>query len=116
MCKECAQERKLQVKLEEKRDVEDFIGYIEDYFRLNSSDEQKGIRGLYQAFKKQKSHRQIILIRIRSACLSPSTAMVYLPPLILGATGENKTNASATIIFLFIFLRKQRVIMYTPAV
>ena len=32
VCKECAQERGLQIKLEEERDVENFIDYVEDYF------------------------------------------------------------------------------------
>ena len=29
VCKECAQERELQIKLEEERDVENFIDYVE---------------------------------------------------------------------------------------
>ena len=32
VCKECSQERELQIKLEEERDVEKFIDYVEDYF------------------------------------------------------------------------------------
>ena len=28
MCKECAQERELEIKLEEERDVENFIDYV----------------------------------------------------------------------------------------
>ena len=28
VCKECAQERELQIKLEEERDVENFIDYV----------------------------------------------------------------------------------------
>ena len=43
VCKECAQERELQIKLEEEIDVEKFIDYVEDYFQLTPSDEQKGI-------------------------------------------------------------------------
>ena len=31
-------------KLEEERDVERFIDYVEDYFQLTPSDEQKGVR------------------------------------------------------------------------
>ena len=32
--KECAQEKELQIKSEEKRDVENFIDYVEAYFQL----------------------------------------------------------------------------------
>ena len=45
-------------KLEEKRDVENLIYYVEDYFDLTPSDEQKGIRGLHEDFKKQTCNRQ----------------------------------------------------------
>ena len=45
-------------KLEEERDVEKFIDYVEDYFQLTPPDKQKGERELYQDFKKQTSHRQ----------------------------------------------------------
>ena len=34
VCKECAQERELQIKLEEERDVEMLIDCVEDYFQL----------------------------------------------------------------------------------
>ena len=44
MCKYCAQERKLQMKLEEERDVENFVDYVEACFQLTPSDEQKGVR------------------------------------------------------------------------
>ena len=37
--KECAQERELQIKLEEERDVEKFIDCVEDYFQLTPTDE-----------------------------------------------------------------------------
>ena len=40
VCKECAQERELQIKLEEERDVENFIDYVEAYFQLTPSDVQ----------------------------------------------------------------------------
>ena len=36
VCKEFAQERDLQIKLEEKRDVENFVDYNEDYFQLTA--------------------------------------------------------------------------------
>ena len=52
MCKYCAQERDLQIKLEEERDVENSIDYVEANFQLNPSDEQKGIKELYQDFNK----------------------------------------------------------------
>ena len=58
MCKECAQDRELQIKLEEERDVEKFIDYVEDYFQLTPPEKQKGVRGLYEDSKKQTSHRQ----------------------------------------------------------
>ena len=38
VCKKCAQERELQINLEDKRDVENFIDYAEDYFRLTPPD------------------------------------------------------------------------------
>ena len=44
VCKECAQDRELHIKLEEERDVEKFVGYVEEYFQLTPSDEYKGIR------------------------------------------------------------------------
>ena len=53
MCKECAQERDLQIKLEEEIDVEHFVVFFWAYFRLTPSDEQKGIREPHEDFKKQ---------------------------------------------------------------
>ena len=58
VCTEQAQERELQIKLEEERDVENFFDYVEDYFQPTPSDEQKGVRGLYDDFKKQGYKRQ----------------------------------------------------------
>ena len=58
VCKECAQERELQIKLEEERDVENFIDYVEAYFQLTPPDEQKGVRELYEDFNKQTYNRQ----------------------------------------------------------
>ena len=55
---ECAQERDLQIKLEEGKEQENLVDYVQGYFQLTTSYEQKGIRELYQDFKKQKSHRQ----------------------------------------------------------
>ena len=58
VCKGCAQERELQIKLEEERDVEKFIDYVEDYFQLTPPDEQKGVRELHEDFNKQTYNRQ----------------------------------------------------------
>ena len=38
VCKECAHERSLQIKLEEERDVVNFIDYIEACFQFTPSD------------------------------------------------------------------------------
>ena len=38
VCKECAQERELQIKLEQERDVEKSIDCIEAYFQLTPPD------------------------------------------------------------------------------
>ena len=56
--KECAQERELQIKLEEERDVEKDIDCVEAYFQLTPSDEQKVVRELYEDFNKQTYNRQ----------------------------------------------------------
>ena len=58
VCKECAQQRELQIKLEEERDVENFFEYVEDYFQLTPPDKQKGVRELYEDFKKQGHNRK----------------------------------------------------------
>ena len=58
VCKECAQERELQIKLEEERDVENFIDCVEAYFQLTSPDEQKVVRELYENYNKQTYNRQ----------------------------------------------------------
>ena len=58
VCRECAQERELQIKLEEERDIENFIGYVEAYFQLTPPDEQKGVRELHEDFNKQTYYRQ----------------------------------------------------------
>ena len=39
-------------KIREEIDMGKFIDYVEDYFQLPPSDEQKGIRELYQDFNK----------------------------------------------------------------
>ena len=38
LCKECAQERELQIKLEQERYVEKFIDCVEAYFQLTQPD------------------------------------------------------------------------------
>ena len=50
--------RELKIKLEEERDVETFIDYVEAYFQLTPSDEQKGVGELHEDFKKQKYNHQ----------------------------------------------------------
>ena len=58
VCKDCAQERELQIKLEEERDVENFINYVENYFQLTPSNEQKGVRELHEDINKQTYNRK----------------------------------------------------------
>ena len=78
VCKDCAQERELQIKLEEERYVENFFDYVEAYFQLTSPDKQKGVRELYDDFKKQGYKRQttshqdsfIMCISEHSNCLA----------------------------------------------
>ena len=55
LCKECAQEKELQIKLEEERDMENFNEYVEAYIQLTPVDEQKGVRELHEDFNKQTS-------------------------------------------------------------
>ena len=45
-------------KLEEERDVENFIDYVEAYFQLTPSDEQNGVRELNQYFNTQTYKHQ----------------------------------------------------------
>ena len=58
VCKEFAQERELHIQLEEERDVENFIDYVEAYFQLTPSSEQKGVRELHEDFKKKTYNHQ----------------------------------------------------------
>ena len=58
MCKECAQERELKIKLEQERYVENFIDYVEAYFQLTPPDEQKGVRELHEDSNKHTYNRQ----------------------------------------------------------
>ena len=53
ICKECTQERELQIKLEEKRDQEDFVDYLEAYSWLTLSDEQKLLMEMHEEFNKK---------------------------------------------------------------
>ena len=53
VCKECAQERELQIKLEQERDVEKSIDCVETYFQLTPPDEHKVVREIYEDFNKQ---------------------------------------------------------------
>ena len=59
-----------------KRDVENFVDCVEAYFQITTLDKQKVIRELHEDFKKKHITVKQLLIRIHSACLSPSTAMV----------------------------------------
>ena len=52
VCKYFAQEMELQIKLEEEQYVEIFFDYVEAYFQLTPSDEQKVIREMHEEFKK----------------------------------------------------------------
>ena len=38
VCKQCSQEMDLKIKLEEERDIGNFIDYVEAYFQLTSPD------------------------------------------------------------------------------
>ena len=53
LCKECAQERELQIKLKYEQYVENFFDYVEANFQLTPPDEQKGVRELHEDFNKQ---------------------------------------------------------------
>ena len=53
MCRKCAQETALQIKLEEERDQEKLIYFVEDYCELTPTYEQKGTRKLYHDFNTQ---------------------------------------------------------------
>ena len=106
VCNECAQERELQIKLEEERDLENFIGCVEAYFQLTPPDEQKGVRELHEDFNKQTYKRKTTYNQ-DSFCMSISDNSNGLSSTIeFKCNKKNKTNASATIIFLFIFLSK----------
>ena len=71
MCKYCAQERELRIKLEQERYVEKFIDYVEAYFQITPPYEQKVVRELYDDFNKQTYNRQTIS-RQDSLCMSIS--------------------------------------------
>ena len=58
MCKECAQDKELQIKSEQEQYVENFIDYAEAYFQLTPPDEQKEVREIYDDFNKQVYRRQ----------------------------------------------------------
>ena len=80
---ECAHERDLQIKLDEERYVEIFIDYVEDYFQLTPSDEQRVIKELHEDFNKQTYNRQTTSHH-DSFCMSIS---------------ENRTGLASTIDF-----------------
>ena len=115
MCKECSQERELQIKLEEERDVENFFDYVEAYFQLTPPDKQKGVRELYDDFKKQGYKRQTTY-RQDSFCMSISEHSNGIASTIVCKCDKkkNKTNASATIYLIFILLSKPNIILVRP--
>ena len=45
VCKQCAQKRELQIKLEEERYVEKFIDCVEAYFSANATRRSEGSKG-----------------------------------------------------------------------
>ena len=115
VCKEGAQERELQIKLEEERDVENFFDYVEAYFQLTPPDKQKGVREPYEDFIKQTYNRQTTYHQ-DSFCVSISKHSNGLASTIeCRHDKKNNTNAKATIIFLFIFLSKPNIILVIPA-
>ena len=115
VCKECAQERYLEIKLEEERDVENFIDCSEAHFQLTPADEMKGVTVLYEDFKKQTYNRQTTSHH-DSFCMSISKNSNCLASINeFKCNKKNKTNATATIIFLFVFLSKPNIILLSPA-
>ena len=115
LCKKCAQERELQIKLEDERDVENFIDSVEAYFQLTPPNEQKVERELYENFNKQTYNRQTTSHQ-DSFCMSNSEHSNGLSFTIeFKRNNKNKTNTSATIIFLFAFLRKPNIVLVSPA-
>ena len=70
VCKECTLERALHIELEEGKEQENSVACVEAYFKLATSDEQKGIRELHQDFKKKNHTIKQLLVRICCACLS----------------------------------------------
>ena len=76
----------LQIKLEEERDVEKFIGSFQAYFQLTPQEEQKGVRELYGDFNKQTNNRQTTYHQ-DSFCMSISESTN-----VLASTIEFKCN------------------------
>ena len=98
VCKECAQERVLQITVEEGKEQENFVAYVEDYFQLTPSDDQKEIRELHQDSKKQKPHHQTTSFQ-DLFCMSISDHSNVLASIIeFRYNRKNKRNASETII------------------
>ena len=73
VCKELSKERALQINLEENIYVENFIDYVEGYFQLTPSDEQKGVKELHEDFKKTHITVKQLLIMTHFAGISSST-------------------------------------------
>ena len=58
VCKYCAHEREIQIKLEEEQYVEKFFDYVEANFQLTPPDKKKVVRELHEDFNKQTYNRQ----------------------------------------------------------
>ena len=91
VCKKCAKERELQIKLEEERDVEKFIDYAEAYFQLTPPDKQKVERELYENYDKQTYNRQTTYHQ-DSFCMSISEHISGLASTIEFKCDKNKQD------------------------
>ena len=58
VCQQCAQDKALQMKIEEGRYQKNLISYVEDYYKLNPEYQYNGIIQVQNEFNKQKSNYQ----------------------------------------------------------
>ena len=92
-----------------------FDGYMFVYFQLKPPDEQKGVRELHEDFNKQTynrqttSHEDSFYMSISEHSNSLASTIKFK------CNKKKKDNASATIIFHFIFLKKPNSILVIPA-
>ena len=75
MYRECSQDKDLHILLEDEYYQEDFITYVKFYYDITPTYEQKRIRKFMKTSKK-KSNRRTFIMKIHSAYISPSTAMI----------------------------------------